>query len=74
MFSRADAPKLFAVLDDLSRACGTAPPVDIYLSLFPDLGVLEVGGFLGFCTRRVLVLGAPLLASSSVDELRAIVT
>jgi heat shock protein HtpX len=69
--SRADAPKLFAVLDDLSRACGTAPPVDIYLSLFPDLGVLEVGGFLGFGTRRVLVLGAPLLASSSVDELRA---
>jgi Zn-dependent protease with chaperone function len=68
---RRDAPKLFALLDDLGRSCGTAPPVDVYLAITPELGVLETGGFMGFGTRRVLLIGAPLLVSCSIDELRA---
>ncbi len=67
--SQAEAPALFAAVDQLAARAGTAPPTDIYLDCLPNLAVTEVGGVLS--SRRVMIVGAPLLYLLSVDELRA---
>ena len=65
---RDEAEALFATIDELAARGATAPPVDVYLNPLPNLAVTETGGF--FRSRRVLVLGAPLLRLLTVDELR----
>src|SRR5262249_27332974 len=66
----SDAPPLFELLAEVAAAAGT-PPSAVYLSPLPQLGVAELGGTFGFGSHRVLVMGAPLLAKLTVDELRA---
>jgi Zn-dependent protease with chaperone function len=69
---REHAPALFAMLDELAHAAGTTAPHDVYISTTPEAFVAETGGgFLGSNSRRVLCIGAPLLATSTVGELRA---
>jgi Zn-dependent protease with chaperone function len=68
---RDDAPELFSILDDLAQRANTHPPVEIYLCATTVLGVTERGGFFGFGSRRVLLLGAPLLTTLTVQELKA---
>jgi Zn-dependent protease with chaperone function len=69
---REHAPALFAMLDELARAANTTAPHDVYISTTPEAFVAETGGgFLGSNSRRVLCIGAPLLATSTVGELRA---
>jgi Zn-dependent protease with chaperone function len=62
---RYEAPELFAILDDLAARAATAPPTKVYLVTEPALGVTEMDG------ERLLVIGVPYLAWSTVDELRA---
>jgi hypothetical protein len=64
----AEAPLLFAMIETLAAAVGTAPPTEVYLDPFFTLGVTETGFFRG---RRILLLGAPLLKALTVWELRA---
>jgi Zn-dependent protease with chaperone function len=64
-----EAPRLFAMIDELARDAGTVPPGEVYLDPFPNLSVTEVGR--AFSTRRVMIVGAPLFELLSVDELRA---
>lgn len=68
---REDAPALFSLVDELARAAATPPPSSIYLTAFMELAVTETGGVLGIGSRRVLCIGAPLLASVDVSQLRA---
>jgi heat shock protein HtpX len=69
--ARTDAPELFVILDDLAMRATTHPPVEVYLSPVPTLAVTERGGIFGIGSRRVLIVGAPLLAVLSVQELKA---
>jgi hypothetical protein len=63
---RADAPGLFALIDNLAAGARTAPPADVYLSPEPVAFVTETGGgFFGSKSRRVLCIGAPILATST---------
>jgi heat shock protein HtpX len=65
----SEAPAVFDLVQELASRAGTAPPVDIYLDWLPNLAVTETGSMLR--GRRVLIIGAPLLFTLSVDELRA---
>jgi Zn-dependent protease with chaperone function len=58
-------------LDDLAAGARTAPPTAVYLAPLPTLAVTETGGTFGFGSKRVLLLGAPLLHAVTVEELRA---
>jgi Zn-dependent protease with chaperone function len=69
LLTRAEAPALFATVEELAARAGTAPPSEIYLDCLPNLAVTEVGGF--GRSRRVMIVGAPLLTFLSVNELRA---
>jgi Zn-dependent protease with chaperone function len=66
---RAEAPELFAILEELAARAGTVPPIQVYLACVPQLAVTETGGFWG--GKRVLVIGLPLLEMTSIQELRA---
>lgn len=62
-----EQPALHELLDEVARAAGQRPADDIFLDLEVNAAVLEQRG------RRVLLLGLPLLAILSRDELRAVV-
>jgi len=67
--AESEAPALFAAVRDLAGQAGTAPPGEIYLDCLPNLAVVEVGGL--FKTRRVMIIGVPLIGFLTGDELRA---
>ncbi|HEV7764532.1 MAG TPA: M48 family metallopeptidase [Thermoanaerobaculia bacterium] len=68
-----DQPELFAVIEDVARATEQQMPADVYLARDVNAGVLQVGGVLGFGTRRVLELGLPLLQSLTISQFRAVI-
>ena len=67
----ADQQELFALIREVATAMNTRMPADVYL--VPDVNafVAEVGGFLGFGTRRVMGIGLGLLAVDDVSNLKA---
>jgi Zn-dependent protease with chaperone function len=67
-----DQPELFAVIEEVARATEQQMPADVYLVREVNAGVLQVGGFLGFGTRRVLEMGLPLLQSLTISQFRAV--
>jgi heat shock protein HtpX len=66
---REEAPALFAMVEELALQAHTEAPRELYLDWLPNLAVTEVGGALR--SRRVLIVGVPLLPMLSIDELRA---
>jgi Zn-dependent protease with chaperone function len=69
--SEADQPEIFAMIRDLATRMNTRMPAHVYL--VPDVNafVAEVGGFLGFGTRRIMGIGLGLLHVDDVSQLRA---
>lgn len=63
-----EAPELFAIIETLAQQAGTAPPAEVYLQDEVTLAVTETTGPK---TKRILLIGAPLLMWTSVEELRA---
>lgn len=61
-----DAPELFTIVRELAQLAGTAAPGEIFLTDDVNLSVSEKGR-----GERVLSIGAPLLATVTVDEVRA---
>jgi Zn-dependent protease with chaperone function len=71
--SRADAPRLFQIADEVAAAMGTRPVDRISVEPGPQLAVSEHGGyFFMFGTRRCLHVGVPMLYVLSMDEFRAV--
>jgi Zn-dependent protease with chaperone function len=67
VLARADAPPLFAAVDEVSRRLGVKPPGQIRLTYLPCCGVVAWGR-----SSRALILGLPLLRVLTQAELRAI--
>jgi Zn-dependent protease with chaperone function len=68
---RAEAPALFALIDDLAARAKTSAPTEVYLDPFPNLAVTEAGSV--FRSRRILIVGAPMVSMLTVDELCAVI-
>ncbi len=66
-----EQPELFAVIREVAAGMRTRMPADVYL--IPDVNafVAEVGGFLGFGTRRIMGIGLGLLTVDDVSNLKA---
>jgi Zn-dependent protease with chaperone function len=69
VLARADAPPLFAAVDEVSRRLGVRPPGQIRLTYLPCCGVVAWGRS---SRSRALILGLPLLRVLTLAELRAI--
>jgi len=70
---RAEAPELWAIVDELAVLTGTRAPDEIRLAPDVNAGVMEDARLLGLVggTRR-MVLGVPLLHGLSVAQLRSV--
>ncbi len=66
--TREDQPALVGLIDEEARACGEAPPHEIYVTFEANAGVLELGR-----RRRVMLVGLPLLQLVSERGLRAVI-
>jgi Zn-dependent protease with chaperone function len=70
---RADAPHLWATVDELAHTVGTAAPDELYLVLDVNAGVDERTRLLGLLGgRRVMYVGMPLLQAFTVAQIRAV--
>lgn len=69
---RSRHPRLFDLIDSVARSVGTHPPRRVFLTGDVNAGVYQQGGFWGIGGSREMVLGLPLLASVSVEELKGI--
>jgi Zn-dependent protease with chaperone function len=71
---RKDAPELYAALDDLKTKLDVGRRIDVRLEDGVNAGAREARGLFGLVgTRRVLMLGVPLLALLGKDEARAVI-
>jgi len=66
--TQAEQPALVGLIDDEARACGEAPPNEIYVTFEANAGVLELGR-----RRRVMLVGLPLLQIITERGLRAVI-
>ncbi len=66
------APGLYAMVRQVADEVGTEAPTEIYLERGASAYVVQVGGFLGIGSRRVMGVGAPLLQVLQRDELRSV--
>lgn len=73
LVTRAQAPELWAMVDDLAVLAGTRAPDEIRLAPDVNAGVMEDARLLGLVggTRR-MVLGVPLLHGLDVAQLRSV--
>jgi Zn-dependent protease with chaperone function len=65
-------PLLREQLVDVAARVGEPLPGEVYVNLDMNAGVLRRGGLLGIGSRRVIVLGLPLLQLLTVSEMRAV--
>ncbi|HET9516497.1 MAG TPA: M48 family metalloprotease [Actinoplanes sp.] len=71
--TRADAPRLWAVIDEAARAAGTRAPASVTVVAEAAATVSERARLFGFMAgRRDLYLGLPLLQAWDVAHLRAL--
>ena len=70
--SRPSQPQLWALLDEVAAALRTRAPDELVLAEGANAAVLEEGRVLR-TSHRVMVVGAPLLATLTVSQLTAVV-
>ena len=67
----AEHPRLFALIEEVAHAMKTKMPAEVYFIPTVNACAATRGGFLGLHGRRVLGLGAPLIANANVSQLAA---
>ena len=67
-----EQPRLYGEIESLAQKTGQAMPVDVYLTADVNAGVAQRGGLMGIGSRRVMVLGLPLLQVLTVPQLRGV--
>jgi Zn-dependent protease with chaperone function len=69
-----DQPELWEQIDAVAMAAGKRVPEEVFLDFEVNASVLEQHRLLGLLpSRRRMVLGAPLVASLTVPQLRAVI-
>ncbi|WP_440064130.1 M48 family metallopeptidase [Streptosporangium sp. OZ121] len=69
-----DAAKLWKIVDDLARDSDIRAPTEILLTGEPNVAVTEKTRLLGLIAgRRRLYIGAPVLATFTIDQLTAVI-
>jgi heat shock protein HtpX len=71
--TRANAPALFVLIDQIARSTSQAPPAEVYLLNDVNAWVTQRGGVMGIGSRRVMGVGLPLLAHLKPAELAAVI-
>jgi len=70
--TKEQEPRLFAEISGIAWATGQTVPHEVYLTPEVNAGVAQRGGIAGLGSRRVMVLGLPLMALLTVSQFRAV--
>jgi len=73
LLERSGQPRLFAELETIASSLGEPMPREVYLIGDVNAWVADMGGFMGFGSRRVMGLGLPLISILTVSQFRAVV-
>lgn len=65
--------RLFAILNTVAKATGQTMPSEVYLIPNVNAFVSSRGGVMGFMSRRIMGLGAPLMQALTVCEFKAVI-
>jgi Zn-dependent protease with chaperone function len=65
--------RLFAILESVAKATGQTLPGEVYLVPEVNAFVSSRGGVMGFFSRRIMGLGAPLMQALTVSEFKAVI-
>jgi heat shock protein HtpX len=65
-------PRLFRELERLAEQTGQAMPAEVYMVAEVNAAVTQRGGAMGISSRRVMILGLPLLQVLTLPQLRAV--
>lgn len=65
-------PRLFREVETLAQKIGQAMPAEVYLTADVNAGVAQRGGVMGLGSRRVMVLGLPLLQILTFPQFRGV--
>lgn len=68
----AEQPRLFAEIRAVAEATGQDMPAEVYAVNEVNAAVTQRGGVMGFGSRRVMILGVPLMQALTVSQLRAV--
>ena len=68
-----DQPELFKVLRGVAREMGQEMPAEVYAIGDMNAWVMDRGGIMGFCSRRVMGIGLPLLQVLNVSQARGVI-
>jgi heat shock protein HtpX len=71
--TRANAPALYRLIDQVARCTAQTPPTEVYLLNDVNAWVTQRGGVMGIGSRRVMGVGLPLLAHLTPSELAAVI-
>jgi heat shock protein HtpX len=69
---RSRHPLLFEKIDEVARRVKQSPPVEVYAISVVNAAVVQRGGIAGIGSRRIMMIGLPLLYSLSPEEFQAI--
>jgi heat shock protein HtpX len=66
-------PEIFKLISEMAQKTQQKLPSEVFLTADLNAGVFEYGGFWGLKSRRVLLIGLPLLQVLNVTELRSVI-
>lgn len=69
----AEHPKLFSMIEEVARKADQEMPANVYLAHDVNAAVTERGGFFGLGSRKVLIVGLPLMSILDDDELKGVI-
>jgi heat shock protein HtpX len=72
LLDRSTQPRLYAELDSIAASLNERLPGEVYLIPNPNAFVADLGGVMGFGSRRVMGLGFPLFSALTVSQFRAV--
>jgi Zn-dependent protease with chaperone function len=70
--TRERHPQLFSELDEVAKSVDQAMPEEVYLVPDVNARVMQRGGIMGVCSRRVMGLGLPLMRMLTRSQFRAV--
>jgi len=68
----AEQSRLFSEIENIAVSLKEPLPAEVYLTLDVNAGVADRGGVMGVGSRRIMLLGLPLIRVLTISQLRAV--
>ncbi|MDP4180568.1 MAG: M48 family metallopeptidase, partial [Bacillota bacterium] len=70
---REEQPLLFNEIEDIASSLGQNVPDDVFVNFELNASVTQTSGFFGFKSKRIMIIGLPLLQALTISKFRAVI-